>query len=209
VSTPSQIAANQANAQLSTGPRSAEGKAVARQNSTKHGLTGKFLLIAGEDPDEYQTHMEDYFAQHDPATMDEQFLVKQMANAMWRLNRVQRLELPLFNNAPLANPFSDAVFSNELMKLTRYQKSLESTYFRASSELRTIRKERTDAVKKEEKQEVAVVNEEKKQAAAEFSAALDEIMYAPLPTYNPAPRQPISPDTNRSQSDPGGAIPKK
>ncbi len=118
MSTPSQIAANQANAQQSTGPRTAEGKSIASQNSTKHGLTGKFVLIAGEDPEEYQTYMEDYFTQHNPATMDEQFLVRQMADAMWRLRRVQRLETPLFNNAPGRTPFADPEFSNELLKLT-------------------------------------------------------------------------------------------
>ena len=148
MSTQSQIAANQANAQQSTGPRSVEGKSIASQNSTKHGLTGKFVLIAGEDPDEYQTYMEEYFAQHNPATMDEQFLVRQMADAMWRLRRVQRLEAPLFNNAPIGSPFADPDFSSELLKLNRYEKSLESSYFRASRELRIIRKEQTDAVKK-------------------------------------------------------------
>ena len=200
MSTPSQIAANQANAQQSTGPRTVEGKCIASKNSTKHGLTGKFVLIAGEDPNEYQTYMEEYFAQHVPATMDEQFLVRQMAEAMWRLRRIQRLEAPLFNNAPGGSPFADPMFSNELLKLTRYQKSLESSYFRASRELRTIRKEKADTVKKEEKQEVATVQAENKQKVAEFSAALDEIMHGPLPTYIPVPRQPVTSDTKRTQT---------
>ena len=201
MSTQSQIAANQANAQQSTGPRSVEGKSIASQNSTKHGLTGKFVLIAGEDPDEYQTYMEEYFAQHKPANMDEQFLVRQMADAMWRLRRVQRLEAPLFNNAPGRTPFADPSLSSELLKLNRYEKSLESSYFRASRELRTIRKEQTDAVKKEEKQEIAIVKAEKKQQAAELSAALDEIMYGPLPEWQDT--REIGPDgrqTKRSQS---------
>ena len=166
MSTPSQIAANQANAQQSTGPRTVEGKSIASQNSTKHGLTGKFVLIAGENPEEFQTYMQEYFAQHNPTTMDEQFLVKQMYEAMWRLRRIQRLEAPLFNNAPGGSPFADPMFSNELLKLSRYQKSLESSYFRASRELRTIRKEQADTGKKEEKQEVAAV-----QAAIQKSLA--------------------------------------
>ena len=206
MSTQSQITANQANAQHSTGPRSEQGKSVASQNSTKHGLTGKFVLIAAEDPDEFLAYMQEYFSQHNPATMDEQFLVRQMAEAMWRLRRVQRLELPLFDTAPLANPFTDADHSKELLNLTRYQKSLESSYFRASRELRTIRKEQADAVKKEEKQEVAPVETEaeaeKKQKIAEFNAALDEIMFAPLPVWeNPNEIGPDGRPTKRSQSE--------
>ena len=219
MSTQSQITANQANAQQSTGPRTAEGKSIASQNSTKHGLTGKFVLIAAEDPDEFLAYMQEYFSQHNPATMDEQFLVRQMAEAMWRLRRVQRLELPLFDTAPLANPFTDADHSKELLNLTRYQKSLESSYFRASRELRTIRKEQADTVKKEEKQEVAAVQAEapvqteaeaeKKQKIAEFNAALDEIMFAPLPVWeNPNEIGPNGRQTKRSQSEPHQAAGK-
>ncbi|MDX2268939.1 MAG: hypothetical protein NW208_12590, partial [Bryobacter sp.] len=39
MSTPQQVLANQANAQLSTGPRTPLGKQKSAQNSTSHGLT--------------------------------------------------------------------------------------------------------------------------------------------------------------------------
>ncbi len=48
-SSPARIAANQANALKSTGPRTDEGKAIARRNSLKHGLTGGGVVIPGED----------------------------------------------------------------------------------------------------------------------------------------------------------------
>jgi hypothetical protein len=42
--------ANHANAQLSTGPRSEAGKAIAAMNARKHGLTAKHFVIApGEE----------------------------------------------------------------------------------------------------------------------------------------------------------------
>src|ERR1035441_5914001 len=39
MATPAQITANRANAQKSTGPRSAEGKSASRFNALKHGMT--------------------------------------------------------------------------------------------------------------------------------------------------------------------------
>jgi hypothetical protein len=50
MATPAQIAANRANAQKSTGPRTAEGKAASRLNALKHGLDAESLIIPGEDP---------------------------------------------------------------------------------------------------------------------------------------------------------------
>jgi hypothetical protein len=53
MSSPAQILANRANAQESTGPRSAEGKAASRFNALKHGLDARSIVLPGEDPEEY------------------------------------------------------------------------------------------------------------------------------------------------------------
>src|ERR1035437_2600448 len=47
------IAANQANAQHSTGPRSPGGKAKSSQNSIKYGFYSQAVLMNGEDPQAY------------------------------------------------------------------------------------------------------------------------------------------------------------
>jgi hypothetical protein len=44
-SSEAQIAANQANAQRSTGPKTAAGKERSRANSYKHGLTGEGIVL--------------------------------------------------------------------------------------------------------------------------------------------------------------------
>ena len=49
MSTPAQTTANQLNAQLSTGPRTPEGKSTSSQNSTKHGLTCAYPVIRSEE----------------------------------------------------------------------------------------------------------------------------------------------------------------
>ena len=48
-----QIAANRANSELSTGPRTEEGKARSSQNSLKHGAFSKSILLPGESQEEF------------------------------------------------------------------------------------------------------------------------------------------------------------
>jgi hypothetical protein len=54
MATAAQIAANQANAQKSTGPRSVEGKSVSRFNALKHGIDAATIVIPGEDRAVYE-----------------------------------------------------------------------------------------------------------------------------------------------------------
>ena len=49
MSTEAQVHANRANAQLSTGPSSASGKAKSSLNAVKTGLTGRTVLLPGDD----------------------------------------------------------------------------------------------------------------------------------------------------------------
>ena len=53
MATSAQIAANQANAQLSTGPRSDDGKERSSRNSTRHGMCSKDLVILPGEEDEF------------------------------------------------------------------------------------------------------------------------------------------------------------
>jgi hypothetical protein len=170
MSTQAQAAANAVNAQSSTGPRTEQGKAVASQNATTHGMTGKSALIAGEDPAEYQAHLDNYTAEHEPITIDEKFLVQQMADSVWRINRIRRIESSIFERAPEGNPFADPALSAELLKLNRYEKSIESTYFRAARELRII--------KKEEDKEIREIH---KKQASEFSSMIESYIFSPMP----------------------------
>ena len=62
-----QIAANRANAQRSTGPRTAEGKARAAQNGLKHGLCARATLLPEEDPAEFEALVADLKARWRPA----------------------------------------------------------------------------------------------------------------------------------------------
>ena len=81
------IAANRANARLSTGPRSAEGKCRVRFNGLRHGQRAKSfreaIVALGGDPADFDRIIrESYF---EPQTPREARKVEQMAYDDWLL----------------------------------------------------------------------------------------------------------------------------
>jgi hypothetical protein len=96
--TPAQIAANQRNAQLSTGPRTAAGKAASSRNASFHGLraanptTLAEVVLAHEDSAEFEHRLSFYKERFSTTDPDRVFLVEQLVAAQWRLARVQRLQ---------------------------------------------------------------------------------------------------------------------
>ena len=92
MSTPAQIAANQANAKLSTGPTSDIGKQIASQNSVKHQLTGKGNPALPGEEDAVEEHVQGYFQTYAPVGLPEQDLVRNLAENNWRLQRCHALE---------------------------------------------------------------------------------------------------------------------
>jgi hypothetical protein len=92
-----QIDANRQNAQESTGPKTAEGKAIAKFNAIKHGILSEAVLITkggGQERKEiYQAlcnGLRDYFQ---PQGAMEDTLVEQIMVTLWRKRRVLRYEL--------------------------------------------------------------------------------------------------------------------
>jgi hypothetical protein len=108
--TSAQLAANQRNAQLSTGPRTAAGKLASSRNAVSHGLrstsatTLAEVVLAHEDSAEFESRLhfyKDHFTATDP---DRAFLVEQLVAAQWRLARVQRLQRLYTDHLVAGNP---------------------------------------------------------------------------------------------------------
>ena len=89
-------AANQANAQLSKGPKTAEGKAKSSVNAVKTALTGRTVLLPTDDLVEYERHLAAYTEEFTPTGLLESNLVQSIADTDWRLCRIPALESALF-----------------------------------------------------------------------------------------------------------------
>jgi hypothetical protein len=80
-----QRAASRANAQKSTGPRSAAGKAVSRFNALKHGICAVHQIMFDENPEELAELAAEYNELYSPADAKERFLVDTLVASEWRL----------------------------------------------------------------------------------------------------------------------------
>ena len=130
MSTDHQIAANRANARLSTGPRTADGKARSAPNNLRHGLASGRLIISGENPADFDELVEGLRAEYNPATPTEDQLILRMAQHFWLSQRAIRLQ----NDAFLAGYTPD-----KLALLLRYQTSNDRGYHQCLATLLKLR----------------------------------------------------------------------
>src|SRR5215472_4808961 len=96
MATAAQIAANRANAQKSTGPRTPEGKAASSLNALKHGMDAASIVIPGEDPAEYERIAAGYREHFNPESALEEFHVDNLIRCDWQKRRLQRTEAKLY-----------------------------------------------------------------------------------------------------------------
>ncbi len=93
---PARLAANRANAQLSTGPVSPEGKANSSQNALKTALTGRTVFLPTDDAERYERHLIAYDKAYAPIGERECELVQSLADATWRIDRIPGIEEALY-----------------------------------------------------------------------------------------------------------------
>ena len=92
-----QLDANRRNALRSSGPRTAAGKAVARDNALKHGFLSRHLIIEGESAEDFQQLLDELMAEYRPVGVVETGLVEQVAICLWRKARFVRAEAAMVN----------------------------------------------------------------------------------------------------------------
>ena len=131
---PERLAANAANAQHSTGPRTPEGQARSSQNARTHGLTARDLVIAPDEREEFEELRNDYQTSVKPQDGIQQSLFEELVGAAWNLRRARRKEVQLCSNTALE---ADQL-GRELDRLVRYKTCIERTFHRSLKELKAL-----------------------------------------------------------------------
>jgi hypothetical protein len=135
--------ANAANAHLSTGPTTAEGKARSSQNARKHGLTAAQLVIAAEDREEFEEFLLDLQAEIRPEGALQQILFDELAASAWNLHRIRLMEAELTAQAATyADILNNPDLTAKLDRLARHNTRIERSFHRSLRELKALQ---TDA----------------------------------------------------------------
>src|SRR3954468_5580866 len=98
MATDKQIEANRLNAQHSTGPRTAEGKAAVRFNAFKHGVFSDGHIVGGEDRCAFEALRDDYLRRYQPEGPEEETLVGNLVHDSWLRFRFRKTDADIWNN---------------------------------------------------------------------------------------------------------------
>jgi hypothetical protein len=136
---PQKLAANQRNAQRSTGPRSDAGKARSAQNSYKHGFFASKLFRAGQpastenqETTKLGKQIWDYYA---PVGYMEELLVEKITCESVRYGRLLGYEQEEFGR-------SHAFFGPAVDRVLRYQAAINRQLFQAIKQLDDLQAKR-------------------------------------------------------------------
>ena len=144
----SQIEANRANAQNSTGPATPEGKDKSCRNALKHGLFSSFVDVVGDQYiEEFAALSQSYIDDLKPEGIEELELVRKIVSLAWRLRRVERLEgeiIIAYNEVspPLGMGFNVKAMDEmtiKLERLGRYEMRLSREKRTAQSDFHDLR----------------------------------------------------------------------
>ena len=135
-----QQTANTSNAQLSTGPRTPEGKARSSQNALQHGLNARDLVIRADESEEFQLLQASLQDDLQPQGALEQDLFGQLLHAAWNLRRVRRLEADLARGPH--DRLTDNSCDRAFTRFARHHARFERSYFRCLRELRALQTNR-------------------------------------------------------------------
>ena len=215
--TKAQIRANRENAKKSTGPRTEEGKARVSLNALKHGLLARDAVLPSEDPAEFDRQLRDL--EHDlrPENSLEFELVRQIADAQWRMRRLVRIETAFLSATLDAQRQHEEIFHPEkirpgregesqllgagllgrtqaLLHLARYDAHLSRRYYRAIAELGRLRKlERAAEQYRESKTTKQSQYPEPYEESARYKPSPGPQGWQPGPHSRPPPQPPILP----------------
>ena len=144
MATRKQIAANRANAQKSTGPKTPEGKSASRNNAFQTGIYAEIESTPYENAADLQALTDEFYAQFPPATPEQRTLVDIVIRSEWLLRRSARGEAHYWNqkrvrhfDGPVALDDRDVV-GRDYTRLQWRLNSLQRNLFSALDRLRDL-----------------------------------------------------------------------
>jgi hypothetical protein len=152
MATPAQIAANRRNAQKSTGPRSAEGKAASSRNALKTGLYCPGIVIGHESIGQLQELEAQFTAEYLPSTPTERALVDTLIHLEWMLRRYRWLETETWHatqdqitSAQMQSTWTGHAFIAQpaISRIHRLRNSTQKAFRETLAELRSLQAERS------------------------------------------------------------------
>ena len=139
MSSPAQNAANQANAALSTGPRTEAGKSRAAQNARRHGLTAAHLVIPESDRDSFDSMRDALTQQLAPQGELELTLFDTLLHANWNIRRCRIIEAGMMTPGVAAiDPLLLEQNEAKLRQLDRHARRHDASFHRALRELKAL-----------------------------------------------------------------------
>lgn len=107
-------AANQVNAQSSTGPRTEKGKSTTSHNALRHEILSRKVEFDSDEEPEYQRVSQYWNNHYQPKGALEQFLVEEITNISWKLGITENLEIQELSKRTYIRSGIGSVFSGEL-----------------------------------------------------------------------------------------------
>jgi hypothetical protein len=163
MSSAAQIAANRANAKLSSGPKTAEGKAASAMNSQKLGLAARtFAVLPYESQEDFDAYTKELLHQYGPANTMEWTLVCKIAQHHWLSQRSIVAQDNCFEayGPTVASPEKQ----RELALYMRYQTTHDRAFHKSIRELERMQADRRRAAEAQAKAEAAKAAETRKVA---------------------------------------------
>ncbi len=143
---------NRQNAQHSTGPKTAQGKARSSRNSFRHGHYSSQTVLEGEPVADYQDLREDLLAQYEPVGHTESALLEELAQSRWRVLRFRRHEARIMEGSERVYDEPETLFT-----IYRLMTGAERAFYRALRELERLQLLRLQA---EQENPSEIVDEE-------------------------------------------------
>jgi hypothetical protein len=153
------LAANRANAQKSTGPRTPDGKRRSALNATRHGMLSQVLHLPEEEMAAYDEFTAPYVSSLSPVGQTETELAHACADLQFRLHRLSAAEHNLFalgheehgDRYDTGHPESHAAMTfvetlccskDPLATLSLYEQRLSRRFLQTLNKLHQMQKER-------------------------------------------------------------------